>query len=131
MTLTGATNATSISTSSTILSNGNAGSTCTYIPFHCAGKVSGTGSIITNSGRVGFTVSKSVTGTYAITYNSAHPSGVVCQLIQATVNGSATVGYSINIDPSPSVSGFTVFVRSLAGTLTALAFFLLCVLKPS
>ena len=58
-----------------------------------------------------------------ITYNIAHPGGVSGHIIQATVNGTPTVGYCINIDPSPTATGFTAYVRTLAGVLTDLAFF--------
>ena len=71
-----------------------------------------------------FTANKPVTGTYAIAYNSTYSGGGGGgQIINATVNGSSTNGFCINMDPTPTSNGFTVYVRTLAGVLTDLAVF--------
>jgi len=44
-------------------------------PFHCAGLVSSTGTIIKSKGIYSFTVTKVGTGIYDITFGAAHPDG--------------------------------------------------------
>ena len=44
-------------------------------PYHCAGLVSATGTILRSKGLYTFTVVKSATGVYDITFGSAHPDG--------------------------------------------------------
>jgi hypothetical protein len=97
---------------------GNTALTSTYIPFHCAGKVSITGSVLFSSGKYSFTSSNTSTGTYTITFSTNYAS--TNYVITATANN----GYSVSIDNNPSTSGFTAYVRNISGgALTNVAFF--------
>ena len=62
--------------------------------YHCAGVVNSTGSITVSKG-VGFTVSKTSTGIYVITFNSPHPSTVY--IVSVTSNVSGRIVASINL----------------------------------
>ena len=77
----------SINNNGVITSGGNIVLTTTYNPYHCAGKVGATGNVLNNSGRVGFSITKTVAGTYQIVYNSTYSGGGGGgQIINATVN---------------------------------------------
>ena len=82
-----------ISNTGDITSGGSTVLTTAYSPYHCAGKVSGSGTVLNSSGRVSYTVNKSTTGTYAIAYSSAFSGGGGGgQIITATANGSSRSG---------------------------------------
>jgi hypothetical protein len=62
--------------------------------YHCGGVISSTGTITVSKG-VGFTVSKTSTGIYVITFNSPHPSTVY--IASATPYVSGRIVSSINL----------------------------------
>jgi len=60
-------------------------------PFHCAGLVSATGTILRSKGLYTYTVVKSATGVYDITFGTAHPDGTT-YIVNADAYGDSTWG---------------------------------------
>jgi hypothetical protein len=83
-------------------------------PFYCAGKVGFNGAVLATSGQVSFTVVRTGSGLYSITFASPHP--VDNNIVQVSSFGYAAV-------TATSATGFSLQIRNTALTVADHTFF--------
>jgi hypothetical protein len=83
-------------------------------PFYCAGKVGFNGTILSTSGRVSFTVVRTGSGLYSVTFASPHP--VENNIVQVSSFGYAAV-------TATSATGFNLQIRNTALAIADHTFF--------
>jgi hypothetical protein len=98
------------------------GATVDRNPFWVAGKVNGSnGAIITNKGRVGFSVGKSATGFYVITMDYPHPDGseYIIHTTAQTYHSYVRTGGGYD----PTNNQFTIIVINSSNVTSDITFF--------